>query len=457
MRCPAERVTELAVSVVRLCEWGHTSRHDLTEQERQALIDSAVHWQKENRFSAPPLAFSGTDGRTLVARQYVGVVEASGRTVEIYPKLDTHLVQQEEVVEDSQAASVMRSLLWMLDVADVGAAAEANTAALQETPTQFLDLFAYLLGKNLRAELSRGVARSYEGYEDELAAVRGRIRIVAQVGGNWNRMDRIACGWDEFTPDTAINQLLRCTCRQLARRARHAQTALLLQECLGLLEDVSDVSIATALHGVTNLRHWDRSTERFRRSFELAHRLLRGFGHSLAAGQEDTFVFLLDMNVVFESYVRAVLEARFGVAVEEQRFVGQLLDLRAGGIRQYADFYFRDQEGAVWIGDAKYKHLAAEQAGAARFASASGAGEEATLRSQRVDPADVRQLTVYAELDRLRGGHPGRANLLLLYPFVGASAFAADQAMAWNGSTIYLAPVRVTRVNQLRDNFPSLD
>jgi hypothetical protein len=41
----------------------------------------------------------------------------------------------------------MRNLLWILEVVDYRDLAEAQTAHLEESPTSFFDLLAFLLGK----------------------------------------------------------------------------------------------------------------------------------------------------------------------------------------------------------------------------------------------------------------------------------------------------------------------
>lgn len=150
--------------------------------------------------------------------------------------------------------SVMQNLLWMLEVADHHDFAETATAHLEEAPTSFFDLFAYLLGKNLLPELERGVAHAYEAFSGDLRAVRGRIGLVEQVTRNWNRFDRVFCTWDEFTSDTAVNRLFKCACRFLSERVNYQEASRLLLECQERLSEVQDVSAVTALRGVLNLR-----------------------------------------------------------------------------------------------------------------------------------------------------------------------------------------------------------
>ena len=74
----------------------------------------------------------------------------------------------------------------------------------------------------------------------------------------------------------------------------------------------------------------------------------------------------------------------------------------------------------------------------------NGVDEAAPLAGHVLSPADVRQLTVYAELVRRRELMATTPDLMLLYPFVGPPAECIpDRVAAWNGSTFWLMPVLV--------------
>ncbi len=456
-------------SVLRLCEYERINTHGvLTPPQRDEIAGAAQAWRDAHRLPRLPLAFEGARGEALVAKQYVGVVEAGGATIEVYPKLDAAFL--------NKPGALLSNLLWMMEASSGGeetGALEADTATLAHDDATFWDVFALLLARNLRRELTNGVARRYEAHEGDLHTVRGRIQIGAQVARNFNRFDKIACAWDEFTPDIALNRVFRCACRFLYARARGREARRLLDDCLHLLGDVTDLSVPAALAAARRITVWDRTTERFRVSFALAVRLLAGVGHALQTGDAtgaETFVFLVDMNDLFERYVHAVLETKFGVAVQTQKRVGHLfrgLNNHVGAIRQLADFYWTDRTERVWIADAKYKHLAKGQNVALTFAKIAAtldADDDSANRmpsgiaaGRVLSPDDVRQLTVYAELDRQnRDPPPPPARLMLVYPFVGdKSGLRADAVTAWNGSRLILAPVKVTPpVYSLAENFP---
>jgi 5-methylcytosine-specific restriction endonuclease McrBC regulatory subunit McrC len=449
---------------IRISEWSRVPVHDLSGDIRREIERVAEGWRQQNSLPAAPFSFAGHEGNLLCTRQYVGVVEVNEVLIEIYPKLDATLIdanKEERLPPTAKIDSVMRNLLWILEVADYRDLAEAQTAHLEEAPTSFFDLFAFLLGKNLLPELERGVPHSYLTLEDDLKMVRGRIGFVEQVTRNWNRFDRIHCTWDEFTPNIAINRLFKCACRFLSQRVNYPEAARLLLSCETLLAEVDDVSAVAALRDVVNLR-FDRSTNRFRTAFDLAKRLLSGIGPDLGAGGTNTFVFLLDMNKVFERYVHTVLESRFGVAVEAQLPVGDLLRLQTGGMRQLADYYWQ-VSSVHWIGDAKYKHLAKGHSHALRFRDleiqSDDPDDAGSLAGRILSAADVRQLTVYAGLLRQEALLTKAPNLMLIYPFVGPVADCLpDTTITWNGSNFWLTPILVKAQSCVADaiRFPSL-
>lgn len=437
-------------TILRLCEWASVSTRGLLSQEqRQEIAEAVASWQEVHRLPQPPLGFSGPGGEILTAQQYVGVVEAGDVCIEVYPKLDAALLDA-QVVPAGSSASLLSNLLWMMEVARQEEPLEADTGGLAEAPTTFTDLFALLLARNLRRELIYGTLRRYEVREGDLHVLRGRVQILEQVTRHWNRLDKVACVWDEFTPDIALNRVFRCACRMLRERTPGAEARRLLTECLELLDDVEDVAVPVALAAAQRLRHFDRTMERFRLPFDLAVRLLSSTGHTLQTASTETFVFLVDMNKLFEQYVHVLLEAKFGVRVRQQEPVWYLFpNLKRGRIAQKPDFYLTDRNGVVWIGDAKYKHLAKGQTSPLAFAEV---GEESAPAGRFLSPDDVRQLTVYAELDRRRRHSDSLAHLMLLYPFVGAGTWKMDKADAWNGAVFALVPVGVTPKEKPADN-----
>jgi 5-methylcytosine-specific restriction enzyme subunit McrC len=405
--------------VLHINEWGRV-RADLNAREKNALQAKAEAWRIQNQLSAPPLWFEGTQGEWLRVRSYVGVLETESITLEIWPKLDG---------EDSSRESVMGNFLWLLEASQTEIRT-ADEAGLRSAPLEFFDVIALLFARRLLVELQEGLPVEYRGYADDLPLVRGRIHFARQATHNWDRSDQTACVWDEVSADTQLARLLKCACDYLMKRVRNARARAMLADCLTHLEEAASVTPREALRESIV---FNRHTEHLRFSVSFAQRLLENAAYDMAAGTAPGLTFLLDMNAVFEHYVQAALRAHFGVAIATQQEVGTLLQLPRKAIAQRADFRWK-AKGQLWLGDAKYKTPGA-------------------LQNAAPDANDVRQITVYGEIEhRKRGTLP---HLALLYPFVEGE-FAIKETRTWNNAVLFLVPVHLYPLqHRLREVLPA--
>ncbi|MGV3663569.1 MAG: McrC family protein [Prosthecobacter sp.] len=402
---------------LRLCE--HESRHvDWDHATREAVAQAAEHWRLQHGLAQPPLAFEGADGRLLCAQQHVGVVEAGGVCVEIYPKLDSALVDDPGLIEE-RAGTVMANLHWLLAESGYGNLVDAGEASVDDSPEGMADLLAWLFALRMRQQLGLGMPQEYVGRREDLRLVRGRIEFSRQATVHFGRPDVIACAWDDFTPDTPLARLLKCAAELLLARVRLASAASALRDALAMLEDVASVHPLEAMSQAAGIR-WSRLNARWRSCHDLALAALRGLGREMHSGGTESFVFLLDMNALFECHCARWLERRWRVPVQEQVRLGTLLVSPNRRLGQDADFLWLDDD-VVWVGDAKYKR--------------PNAGEW-----PKID--DVRQIICYGQMVlRL---HPGKCSrLMLLFPTTGHET--ASEHEAFDGQALHLQGVSIVR------------
>ena len=191
----------------RLCEY-QSRDVPWPRETREAIAAAAEDWANVHRLPKPPLSFEGPDGNHLRAEQYVGVVEADGVRVEIYPKLDAALVRDADV-DDNRARTVMGHLLWMLESSGYDGLVDGGDASVEDGPESISDLLAWLFARRLRHQLSLGLPQEYLEHHDDLPLVRGSIRFARQATVHFSRPDVIACAWEERSPDTPLARLLR--------------------------------------------------------------------------------------------------------------------------------------------------------------------------------------------------------------------------------------------------------
>jgi 5-methylcytosine-specific restriction enzyme subunit McrC len=95
---------------------------------------------------------------------------------------------------------------------------EAQSIPLGATPSPDLpNLLARVLLWGTRALLRRGLDRSYQLHEEEIATVRGRIDLGSTLRVQARNVRRLHCEFDELSHDIAHNRILKASLRRLAR------------------------------------------------------------------------------------------------------------------------------------------------------------------------------------------------------------------------------------------------
>jgi len=242
----------------------------------------------------------------------------------------------------------------------------------------------------------RGVPRAYVRHDKDRPALRGRLDVTRQFSTLAASPQRLACGFDEFSDDIALNQVMKAAVQRLRRMARSHANQRALAELALIYADVADVPAASL--------RWDRivpdrTNARWHGLLRLARLLLGDRFQNSSAGATDGFALLFDMNVLFERYIEKLLGPI--AAASGAHLIGQ-----AG--RRRCLFPEGEEKGLfetkpdlqIWrdgrvrlIVDTKWKQL----------------DDHETDRKMGIKQADLYQMMAYAQLYECEA-------LVLLYP-----------------------------------------
>lgn len=238
-----------------------------------------------------------------------------------------------------------------------GRATWGKSAFEYEAAPDLLEAIGWMLESEIGGAARAGIARGYVSRGETLMTLRGRLDAGAQVRARQSRPLPIECRYDEFTPDIALNQVLRAGLRtmvsfpsldpELARRLRYRARSF---------SDVSDVSFRSdALPDVP----FDRLTDRWEPSFDLASLVLRA---EAIRDLEGTIVgrsFTIDMNQLFEDFITSIarevaIRAGFVLAPQARRRFSTNVIMKP-------DLVLRHDGRDVAVGDVKYKERGPEE------------------------------------------------------------------------------------------------
>jgi 5-methylcytosine-specific restriction enzyme subunit McrC len=278
-----------------------------------------------------------TDTYMLTSGSTVGVARVGELTVELRPKIGIAAVL-------FLVSYALDPKSWKTEHAEL--ARDANLAEA------IIPLFARTAQEAIRPGLLHGYCRR----EDTLTTIRGHVRMADQFRVRTGMPLPIEVAYDDFTPDILENRLLRTAVEILGRlHLRHRESTMTLARLRQQLNGIS--SMALDRRDVPE-PHWTRLNERYRSALALARLIISTAGLEASAGGEDASVFLIDMNAVFERFVRVALREALRLNVhafpEVARYQSVYLDAEHR-VALKPDLSWWIDGHCVFVGDCKYK------------------------------------------------------------------------------------------------------
>jgi len=223
-------------------------------------------------------------------QQTVGVIQAPACRLEILPKIDT-----------AEDALVRRTLISMLAaIYDFPMSLGASTS-VETQSSDLLEALISLFSNQLIREVHRGLPRQYIPHEADLTRLRGGLDVTRQFTLLAAMPGRLACRYDELSPDIPLNRILKAACRLLLGISRTSANQRRLRELLHVYDEVSDLALSAKARPPEIVL--DRTNAAYRELLAQALLFLRMQWQSVYSGDGKGFALLFEMNTLFEEYV----------------------------------------------------------------------------------------------------------------------------------------------------------
>lgn len=219
-----------------------------------------------------------------------------------------------------------------------------------------VEILAIMLARVVEQVTRRGLLNGYECEDESLQAPRGRILFEEQLRRRLGFSPPIEVRHDIFTADIVENRLLLAALDAMGRLPQRSLAAK------------RELARAKRLFGAVRLVRFappnipeigfTRLNSHYHPAVSLASLLLRSSSLDLGAGAGRGSAFLIDMNVVFERFVRMAMRNALGAdtGTFPDRPPRMWLDQK-GTVPLKPDLCLVKDGRVVWVGDAKYKRL----------------------------------------------------------------------------------------------------
>lgn len=269
----------------------------------------------------------------LTPSSRIGTIALDGLTIRIWPKIP------------------ITALFRMLSVSTVGVTWGTHAVENAES-LQLEDFIAHALVDAIDAAMPSGLLKGYVSAEEESHCARGRADLVQTVRRQPLLRLPLTQQVEFHDCDIAENQLIAAALASLAPRVSADATRARIG---ATRRHFGEVRVPARRDGALRVSR-NRLNARWWHAIELSQLVLRAAGLELGAGSHRSREFIVDMNVVFERFVRGVLAralAARGIELTSPRNELWLDADRTHSLNP--DLAVRSRERCAFIGDCKYK------------------------------------------------------------------------------------------------------
>lgn len=312
-------------------------------------------------FRTEPAVALTIEQREALRKLYPGLrmdPAAYGRDVyDITPDQRIGLIALPDLIIEVRPKVPMSSVLFLLSYA-CEAAQWFDEQPEFGRDIELTDIVAIMLARLIERATHRGLLHGYRTHDESLQAPRGRILFDEQIRRHLGMTPPVEVTHDIFTADIIENRLLNsaaATLNRLPLRSAAARRELVrAQSLFGAVERAhfSPAAVPEVL--------FTRLNRHYQPALSLATLVLQSASLDLGSGGARGSALLINMNTVFEQFVRRSLRTALNLPPAEFPDRGPLRTLdEAGVVPLRPDLCVVRDQRVLWVGDAKYKRLPA--------------------------------------------------------------------------------------------------
>lgn len=232
-------------------------------------------------------------------KNYVGVIQIGGTTIEILPKADK--LNTDSKIEKDIWHDVLLKMLAHCKKIKVNAVSEAS---LKKKYRSLLDLYFELFIQEVSQLLQKGLVKRYNQNEGNLLKLKGRLHFAKNVQQNQIRKERFYTVHQIYDHNHSVNQILYKALKVL--KAISTDNSILngVNNALRNFPEIKEIEITKEHFEKLNT---NRKTLQYSEALKIAKMIILNFSPDIKGGDENMLALLFDMNKLWEEYIYRML------------------------------------------------------------------------------------------------------------------------------------------------------
>jgi len=262
--------------------------YDWLEQLCLNTEEGAPRWLKRTQRSGR---------RAIQVSSYVGVLRAPcGFQIEVLPKIGKTDGQTKAIREHEARTLLIQMLKCLVGFRHI----QTSDAELLATRMPLQEVFIQQLLAAVQSVVKRGLRSDYVATQDNLALLRGKLKISQHIRQNIVRRDRFYAEHDLFTPNRPENRLLHAALRAVLALSRSRENLRVARELFFVFDEVPESN--NFYEDIQAIR-LDRGMSYYEHALDWAKLILSGMSPLTGAGKNHAPSLLFPMEALFEAYV----------------------------------------------------------------------------------------------------------------------------------------------------------
>lgn len=231
----------------------------------------------------------------VVFKQFVGVIQIDGLTIEILPKVDKNETESEDSKKKWQSV-----LIEMLKVTQKLKIQQVGQANVTKQSIHLLDIYFEWFLNEVQLLIHQGFIKQYYKEIGNVKVLKGKLEFAGHIQKNLVHKERFYTTHQVYDKDHLIHQILG---QALEIIATLSKGNYLYSKCKTVQLDFPEVKAIKASENTFTKIPKSRKTAPYETALTIARLIILNYAPNISSGSEKMLALLFDMNSLWEEYV----------------------------------------------------------------------------------------------------------------------------------------------------------
>lgn len=224
-------------------------------------------------------------------KNFVGVVQIDGLTIEILPKIDS---------SDNRKDLWQHVLVDMLRATKRLKVQQVGQAHVSQQNIHLLDIYFEWFLSEVRLLIRQGLIKQYYTHTSNVRALKGKLEFAGHVQRNLIHKERFYTTHQVYEKDHLVHQVLFYA---LSIIEDFTKGTYLYSKCKSVQLDFPEVQSIKINKSTFARLKINRKNAPYKTALEIARFIILNYAPNISSGKEKMLALLFDMNNLWEEYV----------------------------------------------------------------------------------------------------------------------------------------------------------